>query len=235
MAGCMTQMTAEFLAAVCLCQALCPGLGQWYYTLLQYLDMKSGISLTHAPELMVLAAAGAQMSAFYGLPSLANTLLAGDCQPHQVIFHYGVNILMGILNGITYQVGAGSLETGNLYSHQALVIIDEILDYFLAFKKGIDITPETLAVDDIAEQVEKGEYLSSRLTMKYLRREKHHAPDIINCPSLANWLKDPKTIVDRAEEKVQKILANSPTESQLPEDIARELEAIMARADKELG
>ncbi|MDR2456384.1 MAG: trimethylamine methyltransferase family protein, partial [Deltaproteobacteria bacterium] len=52
MAGCMTQMTAEFLAAVSIAQALFPGIGQWYYTLFQYLQMRTGLSLTHSPELM---------------------------------------------------------------------------------------------------------------------------------------------------------------------------------------
>ncbi|MDR2455658.1 MAG: trimethylamine methyltransferase family protein, partial [Deltaproteobacteria bacterium] len=222
-------------AAVSIAQALFPGIGQWYYTLFQYLQMRTGLSLTHSPELMVLAAAGAQMSAYYGLPSLGNNLLAGDSQPHQVIFHYGVNILMGLINGVTYQVGAGSLECGNLYSHQALVLIDEILDYLKAFVKGIDISEETLAVSDIAEQAEKGEYLSSRLTMKYLRRERHHEPALINSPTLANWHKDPTTIVDRAEAKVRKILAEAPEGSVLDPKVDEELARIMAAADKELG
>ncbi|MDR1308604.1 MAG: trimethylamine methyltransferase family protein [Deltaproteobacteria bacterium] len=232
MAGCMTQMTAEFLGAVSLCQALCPGLGQWYYTLFQYLDMKSGLSLTHSPELMVLAAAGAQMSAFYGLPSLANTLLSGDCQPHQVIFQYGVNILMGLLNGVTFQVGAGSLECGNLYSHQSLIIIDEILDYLKAFRAGIDVSPETLAVQDIIDQRDKGEYLSSKLTMKYLRKEKHHVPDLMSCPSLANWLESPTTILDRAEAKFQRLRQAAPEESVLPPETRKELDRLMASASK---
>ena len=235
MAGCLTQMTAEFLASVSIAQSLFPGMGQWYYTLFQYLEMRTGLSLTHSPELMVLAAAGAQMSAHYGIPSLGNNLLAGDSQPHQVIFHYGVNILMGLINGVTYQVGAGSLECGNLYSHQALVLIDEILDYLKAFVRGVDITDETLAVEDIAEQAEKGEYLSSRLTMKYLRKERHHEPDLINSPTLANWRKDPTTLVDRAEAKVQKILAAADEESVLDDKVRAELARIMAAADKELG
>jgi trimethylamine--corrinoid protein Co-methyltransferase len=235
MAGCLTQMTAEFLASVCIAQSLFPGIGQWYYTLFQYLQMRTGLSLSQSPELMVMAAAGAQMSAHYGLPSLGNNLLAGDSQSHQVMFHYGVNILMGLLNNVTFQVGAGSLECGNLYSHQALVLIDEILDYLKAFVKGADINPETLAVDDIVEQADKGEYLSSRLTMRYLRRERHHEPDLINGLSLANWLKDPSTIVDRAEAKVQRILAAAPAEPALEEGAANELGKIMAAADKELG
>jgi trimethylamine--corrinoid protein Co-methyltransferase len=232
MAGCMTQMTAEFLGAVCLCQALCPGLGQWYYTLFQYLDMKTGVSLTHSPELMALAAAGAQMSDFYGLPSLANSLLSGDCQPHQVLFQYGINILTGLLTGVTFQVGAGSLECGNLYSHQSLVIIDEILDYLKAFMGGLNITEETLAVNDIIEQAEKGEYLSSKLTMKYLRKERHHVPDIMNCPTLSSYLENPTTILDRAEAKIQNILTRAPKEDVLQPEVRKELDAMMEAAKK---
>jgi len=165
LAGAMTQMTAEFLAAVTIVQALCPGLGQWYYTLLQDLDMRTGRSLTHGPELMALGAGGARMSSYYGLSSLANTLLSGDCQPHQIMFQYGINILQGLLSGITFQAGAGSLESGNLYSHQALVIIDDLLAYLRHFLKGMDISPETLAVDDIIALADRGEYLSSKLTL----------------------------------------------------------------------
>ncbi len=235
MAGCLTQMTAEFLAAATIAQALCPGIGQWYYTLLQYLDMRAGRSITHSPELMALSAGGARMSAFYGLPSLANTLLSGDCQPHQVLFQYGINILLGLLNNITFQVGAGSLECGNLYSHQSLVIIDEMLDYLKFFRQGVEINDETLAADDIIAAADKGEYLSSKLTLKYLRREKRHVTDLMTFPLLANWSQNPTTIIDRAEAKFQKILAESPTDSVLSADCRRDLDTIMTAATRALA
>lgn len=235
MAGAVTQMTAEFLAAVTIAQALCPGIGQWYYSLLQYLDMRTGRSVSHGPELMTLCAAGAQMSAHYGLPSLANTLLSGDCQPHQIMFQYGVNILQGLLSGVTFQVGAGSLESGNLYSHQSLVIIDDLLDYLRTFIKGPDISPETLAADDIIAMADKGEYLSSKLTMKYLRKEKRFESSIMNYPLLAGWSGNPETVIDRAEAKVRKILAEAPRESVLPAETVRELDRLMAAAARQFA
>jgi len=235
MAGAMTQMTAEFLAAVTIAQALCPGIGQWYYTLLQYLDMRTGRSVSHGPELMALCAGGARMSAYYGIPSLANTLLSGDCQPHQIMFQYGINILQGLLNGITFQVGAGSLESGNLYSHQSLVIIDDILAYLKTFMNGMDISPETLAADDIIAMADKGEYLSSKMTMKYLRKEKRFESSIMNYPLLASWSQSPETVIDRAEAKIQKILADAPQESVLPAETIRELDRLMAAAGKQFA
>ncbi|MDL2260002.1 trimethylamine methyltransferase family protein, partial [Deltaproteobacteria bacterium OttesenSCG-928-K17] len=62
LAGAMTQINAEFLSSVAIVQAMCPGMGLWYYTLLQVLDMKSGRSVANGPELMLLYAAAAQMS-----------------------------------------------------------------------------------------------------------------------------------------------------------------------------
>lgn len=230
LAGSLTQMNAEFLGAVAIAQALCPGIGQWYYTLLQFLDMKTGRSRTHGPELMLLGAAGAQMSRFYGLPSLANTLLSGDCQAHQVMFQYGINILMGLLSGVTFQAGAGSLESGNLYSPQSLVILDEMLEYLKSFVGGPEINPETLAVDDIEAMKVKGEYLSSPLTLKYLRRERRYMSELMTYPLLNSWREDHSTIIDRAETKFRRIIAESSSDPILPEEIRRELDLIMAEA-----
>ena len=71
---------------------------------------------------------------------------------------------------------------------------------------GMEISPETLAVDDIISMADKGEYLSSKLTMKYLRKEKRFESSIMNYPLLANWSQEPETVIDRAEAKVQKIV-----------------------------
>jgi trimethylamine--corrinoid protein Co-methyltransferase len=174
------------------------------------------------------------MSKFYGLPSLANTLLSGDCQPHQIMFQYGINILMGLLTGITFQVGAGSLECGNLYSHQSLVIIDEMLDYLKFFKNGLEINNETLAVDDIKAMSQKGEYLSSKLTLKYLRKEKRFNSEIMSYPLLNSWMEDPKTIIDRAEAKVVEILSRPDPEKILSSEVVLELDKILGLAKKEL-
>ena len=194
--------------------------------------MRSGRSVTHGPELMALCAGGAAMSAHYGIPSLANTLLSGDCQPHQIMFQYGINILQGLLNGVTFQAGAGSLESGNLYSHQSLVIIDDMLSYLKTFRNGMEINPETLAVDDIIAMADKGEYLSSKLTMKYLRKERRFESSIMNYPLLSTWSQKPETMIDRAEAKIRKILAEAPDQSVLPVETIRELDGLMASAKK---
>ncbi len=232
LAGSLTQMTAENLAAITIGQALCPGMGQWYYMLMQTLDMRTGNSISHGPEIMALYAAGASMARFYNLPSVANTTFGGECEPHQMMYDYGADILLGIACGATYQTNSGSMESANLYSHEALVIIDDVMSYMKTFMEGINFSDETLAVDDIKATAEKGEYVSSKLTLKYLRKEKRHHSDLLAYPLLSQWVKNPKTMIDRAAEKVKKILSDAPQEPLLPAETIRELDGIMAAAIK---
>ncbi|MDR1920988.1 MAG: trimethylamine methyltransferase family protein, partial [Candidatus Adiutrix sp.] len=234
LAGAMTQINAEFLSSVVIVQALCPGLGLWYYTLLQVLDMKSGRSVANGPELMLLYAAAAQLSRRYNVPSTFSSGTLTDTQSHQAMYHYGSTQTMGALMQITEQGGAGSIQAASFYSHQAMVLINESMGYLKAMVKGLNVNEETLAVKDIAAMADKGEFLSSRLTMKYLRKEPHHVPEIMDWRQLANWEEKPDTIIDRAEDAVRKIL-KEPQEALLAPEVQKELDRLMAAADKEFA
>ncbi|MDL2226275.1 trimethylamine methyltransferase family protein [Deltaproteobacteria bacterium OttesenSCG-928-M10] len=234
LAGAMTQINAEFLSSVAIVQALCPGMGLWYYPLLQMLDMKSGRSVASGPELMLLYGASADMSRFYGLPSTFSSGPFTDTQSHQAMYHYGTNQTLSALLQITEQGGAGSIQAGSFYSPQALVIVDESMGYLKAMLNGIEINEETLAVDDIDAMMEKGDYFSSRLTMKYLRQEKRYTPSVLDWRQFPVWEEDPSTIVERAEAKVQEILRN-PAKPSLRPEVQTELNRLMQAAEKEFA
>lgn len=232
LAGAMTQINAEFLSSVAIVQALCPGLGLWYYTLLQVLDMKSGRSVANGPELMLLYAASAQMARYYNVPSTFSSGTLTDTQSHQALYHYGSTQALATLMGVTEQGGAGSVQAASFYSHQALVLIDESLAYLKTLVQGLDLDTESLAVDDIEACMNKGEYMSSKLTMKYLRQEEHFTPEVMDWRQLPNWEEKPDTIVERAQDKVQKILKEAGPSPLAPE-VQKELDRLMASAEKE--
>ena len=108
------------------------------------------------------------------------------------------------------------------------------MGYLKAMVKGIDVNDETLAVKDIASCMDKGEFLSSKLTIKYLRKEPHHVPGVMDWRQLSNWEEKPDTIIERDEDTVQKILANPPVMPLAPE-VQKELDRIMAAAEKEFN
>jgi trimethylamine--corrinoid protein Co-methyltransferase len=233
-AGALTQINAEFLSSTAIVEALCPGLGLWYYTLLQVLDMKSGRSVANGPELMLLYAGAADMARHYNIPSTFSSGTLTDTQGHQAMFHYGSTQTMATLMGITEQGGAGSVQAAAFYSHQAMALIDESMGYLKKLAGGYNINDETLGVKDIDDCLEKGEYLSSKLTMKYLRKEPHYRPSVLDWRPLPNWEEKPDTVVERAEAKVREILARPKPEPLAPE-VLRELNGIMAAAEKEFG
>jgi len=233
LAGAMTQINAEFLSSVAVVQALCPGLGLWYYTLLQVLDMKNGRSVANGPEMVQLYAAAAQMSRHYGIPSTFSTGTLTDTQAHQALYHYGTTHLMAALMNITEQGGAGSVQAASFYSHQAMVLIDESVGYTKKIVSGFTVDADTLGVKDIAAMADKGEYLSSRLTMKYLRREPRYTPGVMDWRQLPAWEEKPDTIVERAQEKARTLIAKAEIPP-LPAEVRKELEALMASAEKNL-
>lgn len=232
LAGAMTQINAEFLSSVTIIQAICPGLGLWYYTLLQILDMKSGRSVANGPELMLLYAASAQMARYYNVPSTYSSGTLTDTQPHQAMYHYGSTQTLATLMGITEQGGAGSVQAASFYSHQAMVLIDESMGYLKTLARGLDMDNDALALDDIEACMDKGEYISSKLTMKYLRKEKRFLPGVMDWRQLPNWEEKPDTIVGRAEDRVQKILQQAEPLLLKPE-IQKELDRLMNAAEKE--
>ncbi|MDL2260562.1 hypothetical protein LJB99_06830, partial [Deltaproteobacteria bacterium OttesenSCG-928-K17] len=81
-----------------------------------------------------------------------------------------------------------------------------------------------------------GEYISSKLTMKYLRKERRLVPDVMDWRQLPMWEQDPTTIVDRATEKADRLIAKAKAEiPPLSAEVARELDRLMAAAEKEFN
>lgn len=236
LAGSLTQINSEFLSAAVITQAICPGIGVWYYTLLQILDMKSGRSVANGPELMIAYAAAAQMARHYNVPSTFSTGTLTDTQSHQAMYHYGTTHLLAALLGITEQGGAGSVQAASFYSHQALVLIDESMAYTRKVRQGFEMTPETLGADDIKAMAASGEYISSKLTMKYLRKERRFEPEVMDWRQLPIWEQDPTTIIERATVKADQLIVKAKAEiPPLPAEVTRELDRLMVAAEKEFN
>ncbi|UQZ90177.1 hypothetical protein C4J81_13595 [Deltaproteobacteria bacterium Smac51] len=234
LAGSLTQINAEFLSSVVITQAMCPGIGLWYYTLLQILDMRSGRSVANGPELMIAYAGAARMARHYNVPSTFSTGTLTDTQSHQALYHYGSLHTLAAMLGITEQGGAGSIQAATFYSHQALVLINESLAYTRKLMAGFEMTPETLATEDIKAMSASGEYISSKLTMKYLRKEKRFTPEIMDWRQLAMWEQDPSTIIDRAAARADQLIAKAKAENPpLPAEVTKELNRLMSAAEKE--
>jgi len=234
LAGALTQINAEFLGALLVIQTLCPGLPMWYYCLLSVMDMRRGYSVFNSPEVLLLYGAVSQLARQYDLPSCVSSPSVSCCQSHQLMAHLGSSQVFSSMVNVSEIGGTGALDGANHFSPEALVLTDEIMAYSKRMVKGVNINQDTLGVQAIIETVEKGEYVSSPHTMKFLREESRFKPNLMDWQPYETWAKDASTIIDRAHVRTRKLIDTHEVPP-LDEAVQRELDKVVKIADQELG
>jgi len=98
---------------------------------------------------------------------------------------------------------------------------------------GIEVTDETLALDVIKKVGPNGTYLAEKHTRAHMKEI--WRPNVWDRTPYDNWLRGGKQgALHKATEIADDILENYTPEP-LPEDVVKELRAIVDRADKELA
>ena len=169
------------------------------------------------------------MSHFYNLPQFA---LGGATDSkvvdQQAAAEAALTLLTETLGGGNLIHDLGYLASGLTFSFAQLVICDEIVSWIQAFVNGIEISEETLALDLIAEYQDQGPWLESDHTDRNFRRRWY--PDLFERADYETWLdRGGQDLGQRAASRVAAILEEHRPEA-LPQDVQKELEAIVARA-----
>lgn len=116
--------------------------------------------------------------------------------------------------------GAGMLEMGMSISLEQMVIDNDIIGMIRYALKGIEVNDETLAVDSIIEVGSEGNFFTQPATMANV--EYPSKPDLIDRTYFDVWTTaGSKETVQRAHEKVQKILASTSKNRMSDEDLAK--------------
>ena len=234
LAGALTQINAEFLGALVTIQMLCPGLPVWYYCLLSVMEMRKGYSVFNSPEVLLLYGAVSQLARFYDVPCCISSPTISCCQSHQMMAQLGSSQVFSSMINVSEIGGAAGLDGAAHFSPQALVLTDEITAYSKRITEGININKDTIAVQTIADVAEKGEFVSSPHTLKYLRQDNRFKPNLMDWQPYETWAETPSTIIDRAHERTQKIIKTYEVPP-LDESIQQELDKVVQIADQELG
>ncbi|MBT7631001.1 MAG: hypothetical protein HN597_15050 [Desulfobacula sp.] len=234
LAGTLTQTNAEALGSLVVLQTLCPKIPTWYYALIQSMDMARGHTQFVNPEVMLVETAHLQLARYYGLPAATSPVMGNTCQTLQNMFEKGTSLTMTALAGINEVGGVGGMENGLITSPELVVIENEMIDYAKRLLKGIDINAETLAAEVIIRDDHRGKYLEDPHTFQHLRKEARFKPSLFDTRPLLAWQKDPKTIIDRAEEKMAAIMKDHSVPP-LEEKLTLELNQILKTAKRDLG
>ena len=209
-AGCVLLHTVETLSGIVLTQLINPGNPMVYGGAPMFFDMKNMTTSLNSVETNIIGAAYAQMGKYYGIPIHTYAALSDSkMNDSQAGLETAVSGIVASLAGIDVISGPGMLDFCNTFSLEKLVIDNDICGMAHRLLKGIEFTEETLAVDLIGEMGSFGDYLSTKHTLKWFRKEPFLPSSVIDRMNYEKWHeKGCKSSFDHAKEIVEEILAN---------------------------
>ncbi len=172
LAGAAAVGNAEILAGLVINQLLEPGRPCIYNLGLAHVfDMKTAMAVTGRPENALLAGISAQMGRFYNLPSASWVSTESMCPDEQAALEKMFGIHTHMAAGVSNIWGVGQLESELTISTAQAVIDNEMIAYAKRFRRGVAVTPETLAIDITREVGPAGSFLDHEHTAENFRTE----------------------------------------------------------------
>jgi trimethylamine--corrinoid protein Co-methyltransferase len=195
---------------------------------LHHLDMKSAQICYGSPEFQLTKAAIAQLGRWYGLPTWG---YAG-CTDAKVLDEQAaaeamLSVLMAKLSGANLIHDVGYVESGLTTSFEMIVLTDELVALTDNLMKGIEITDETLMLDEIHTVGPGGHFMDTEQTLARFRDFWY--PSLLDRGRRETWLAEGRTTLgQRLNARVKEIIGEHRPK---PLDPARkqELQDILAQ------
>ncbi len=129
--------------------------------------------------------------------------------------------------------GAGMIESGVTCDLGQMVIDNEIIAMIRHFVRGVPVSDETMAVDEIVAVGPGGEFMSSEHTLRHLRETSR--PRLFDRDVREAWAAGGgEDLAARAGAEVRRILDEHEVPP-LSDEVTAEIAAIVARADRDVG
>jgi trimethylamine--corrinoid protein Co-methyltransferase len=201
---------AESLTGVVLSQLVRPGACIIIGGTQSILDMRRMIFAYGAPELSILSICLTEMAGYIGLP----VFIAGGCSDSKVTdqqsaLETSLSLHAALLSGANLVHDVGFLESGMTGSLFQLVLADEVLSLGRRIIRGIPVTEETLALDEIHRVGPGGTHASTEFTRTMASA--HWKPRLMERRSFDAWLEEgAKTMRDRTRDYTLHLLREHP-------------------------
>ena len=234
-AGSLAIANAEILSGLTIAQLNQPGTPVVYGSGSGPLDMQTTTVPYSSPEHLLHCRVMAELGQrLYHLPTWGFSGCSDSKLPDiQAGIESSLWILWTALSGNNLVHDIGYLESGLTCSYEMVVICNEIIGFVRRLLGGIELTPETLALDVIDQVGPGGDYLSTDHTLRHFRECWY--PNIIDRDSYHSWTAAGRPIaIEKARQVARDTIANYVPE-QLPQSVLEKLHGIVAAADKRAG
>ncbi|WP_295314136.1 trimethylamine methyltransferase family protein [Roseobacter sp.] len=211
-AGAIVQAVAECLAGLVYVQAVKPDhpaiFGTWPFGL----DLRTGAMTGGSGEQALLTAGCAQMHKYYDLPGGAAAGIADAKLPDmQAGWEQMCSNVMAGLSGLNMVYEAAGMHASLLgFCHESLILGDDLIGQALRCVRGIEVTDETMALDQMREVCigGPGHYLGTTQTLGRMQAD-HVYPALGDRTSPKEWDEKGKPdLIERATARKEEILAN---------------------------
>ncbi|NIS69417.1 MAG: hypothetical protein GTO12_10845 [Proteobacteria bacterium] len=233
LAGTLVITVAELLAGLVLTQLVRPGVPVRLMAYPAIIDQRYGCCTFASPEKVLMAAAMAQMFRYYGLPhAIHGATTRANVLDAQAGYETGIFDMFTALSGgeMIIECTSSALEDTVLSVFEQAVIGNEICDMVCRILRGIEVNPETLAVDVIREIGPGGQFLTHNHTFEHFKLENWDAR-LSNRMARDEWIESgARDIGARAREEVKKILATHHPKP-LDPAVQRKLQQIVEEAE----
>jgi len=195
------------------------------------MDMRSGESMYSGLSKALASAAMAELCEWLDLPVHAGNF-STLCSNYGV--QNGIETTLGVFATFFSRVNNfgsfGSLANACGMSATQIVLHHELAEMLERFRKGIDVSEETLAVESILAVGPRGNFLVDPLTLKYLRSDEHlYTPSFEQCAGT----EDQMTMAERAWERTEALIASH--QPAVPADRLAEVHRYVERELAALG
>jgi len=227
---------AESLSALVLFQLNCPGTPLIVGNASGSFDFSSGAFLEGSPEMVLQTAALGEMARFYGLPNTQAGCLSDAKTPGpQAVLEKLLTTLPLVLSGVDVVQGIGALECSQVLMLEQIVVDHEIARLCQRLWEGVDFSEEKNFYRDIVEAGPGGNFLMADNTVRACRGEEFLRSALLDRNTFEGWVELGRPdLYTQAKERVRQILA-APIRNPLPDSTLHDLDALMARADRDLG
>ncbi len=230
-AGALIQALAEQLSGLLITQLVREGAPVIGAGGILFMDMAKGLISYAAPEFMLAMTAFSEMCHDYKLPIFSFSGCSDSKTfDQQAAAEGAIWMMVTALGGGNLIHDVGYIESGVTASYEQLVSMDEVAGMVKRFMRGVELSPENMALDVIDKVGPGGHFLDHEHTYKHFRT--NWVPELFDRAAREDWeFEGSLTMGDRANAKVRRIF-ESHTPQALETSISDQLDAVIQRAEE---
>jgi trimethylamine--corrinoid protein Co-methyltransferase len=229
MAGGLVMSLAEILSGLVVHQRTMPGAPFVFGAGLHHMDMKAAQICYASSEFQLTRTAVAELGRWYGIPTwgyagCSDAKVFDEQASLEALF----SVMMSKFSGGNLIHDVGYMESGLTFSLEMAALTDELVSLVDHVMKGIEVSEETLMLDELHRAGPGGHFLDTKATMAHYRD--FFYPTLIDRSTRPQWLeRGATTLGERLNARVRELIAGHEPKP-LAADQKAKLQEILASA-----